>query len=216
MAEPSIVVQLIGDKGGTPRNERADAQANRARILEAAEALFVQQGVAQVNMADIAVLAGVGKGTLYRHFANKAEVCLALMDDHLRTFQNQTLAQAQVALGAEQSFLTQLHIFLDGLVAFTEAHIPFLCEIQRAGLVENQAGDEPYLWQYLTVRGILEAADRAGELRPGLDIDYLADALLAPLSADVYRLQRKVRGLSPGRISDGLRSLLAGLSVLAA
>lgn len=216
MAEPSIEVQLAEVKGATPRNERADAQANRARLLEAAESLFAQQGVAQVNMADIAILAGVGKGTLYRHFANKAELCLALMDDHLRAFQNRTLEQAQTARREGQPFLVQLHAFLDGLAGFTEAHIPFLCEVQRAGLVENQTGGEPYLWQYMTVRGFLEAADRAGELRPGLDIEYLADALLALLSADTYRLQREVRGVSPARIRAGLHSLLAGLSAPAA
>ena len=75
------------------RPVRADAQENRARILTAAEELFQAQGVNNVNMVDIARKAGVGQGTLYRRFANKGELCLALLDTQMQEFQERTLAQ---------------------------------------------------------------------------------------------------------------------------
>jgi AcrR family transcriptional regulator len=51
--------------------ERADAARNRLRVLDAAERLFADRGVAGVTMDDIAAAAGVGKGTLYRRFTDK-------------------------------------------------------------------------------------------------------------------------------------------------
>ncbi len=54
----------------TPRKPRADAQRNRERILTVARDAFTQSG-AQVSLDDIAKQAGVGAGTLYRHFPTR-------------------------------------------------------------------------------------------------------------------------------------------------
>ena len=53
-----------------PRPQRADAVKNRQRILEAADAVFAAQGVS-VPVDEVAARAGVGIGTLYRHFPTK-------------------------------------------------------------------------------------------------------------------------------------------------
>ena len=53
-----------------PRKPRTDAQRNRKRILEAAEAAFTRSG-ANANLDDIAKEASVGAGTLYRHFPTR-------------------------------------------------------------------------------------------------------------------------------------------------
>jgi len=192
--------------------ERRDAAANRQLILETAEALFAERGVANVNMADIAQAAGVGKGTLYRRFTSKAELCLGLMDEQMVNFQNEMLAQFRRMTDGEVPYLTQLEFFLDALVAFTEVHAPLLCEVQRAGLIqEPNHAQLPHFWQYMTVNGLLQTAVSAGELPAGLDIAYLADALLAPVKADIFQFQRQVRGFSVERISAGLRILVGGL-----
>ncbi|MCB8984558.1 MAG: TetR/AcrR family transcriptional regulator [Ardenticatenaceae bacterium] len=195
-----------------PKAERRDAAANRQLILKTAEALFAVQGVAHVNMADIALAAGVGKGTLYRRFASKAELCLGLMDEQMVNFQNQMLAEFRRMTNGGVPFMTQLEFFLDALVRFTEVHAPLLCEVQRAGLIQepNQA-QLPHFWQYMTVNGLLQTAVSAGELPQGLDIAYLADAILAPVKADIFQFQRQVRGFSVDRISEGLRVLVSGL-----
>lgn len=57
---------------------RADAQRNRDRILEAAEAVFAAEGV-DVPVDVIAEKAGVGVGTLYRHFPTKERLCAAIL-----------------------------------------------------------------------------------------------------------------------------------------
>ncbi|MFI2027152.1 TetR/AcrR family transcriptional regulator [Streptomyces buecherae] len=68
---------------GAPR--RRDAQRNRARLVEAASALFDEVGTEAAAMNDIARRAGVGPGTLWRHFPDKetltAEVVGQSLDD---------------------------------------------------------------------------------------------------------------------------------------
>ncbi len=61
------------------RAERADKARNRARILAAASEAFAERGV-ETQMDDVAARAGVGVGTLYRHFATKEALMVALME----------------------------------------------------------------------------------------------------------------------------------------
>jgi AcrR family transcriptional regulator len=56
---------------------RADAARNRARLLEAATALFAERGV-ETSLDDVARAAGVGIGTLYRHFPTREDLVLAV------------------------------------------------------------------------------------------------------------------------------------------
>jgi AcrR family transcriptional regulator len=55
------------------RKPRADAERNRARVVEAARALFAEHG-AEVQMPDVARVAGVGVGTVYRHFPTRQDL----------------------------------------------------------------------------------------------------------------------------------------------
>jgi AcrR family transcriptional regulator len=80
--------------GDSVRKPRADAQRNRLRLLEAAKAGFAEKG-ATVSLEEIARAAGVGIGTLYRHFPTRD----ALIE---QVYQNesQQLAAAAAALSA--------------------------------------------------------------------------------------------------------------------
>lgn len=209
-----ISLGTIEEVGAPTRTERRDAAANRARILEAAEELFARHGVANVTMADIAQAAKVGKGTLYRRFANKGELCLALLDSQMTEFQNKVLARLQQMAAEGVPKLEQLAHVLDLLVYFTDIHTPLLTEVQREGLLQDTGNSLqlPHFWQHMTVSGLLKAAASNGEISPHLDIEYLADALLSPLKADVFRFEREVRGFTLERISAGLRVLGAGLA----
>ncbi|SRR5690606_13920084 len=199
----------------TSRFGRRDAAENRRRLLETAERLFAQYGVEAVNMADVALEAAVGKGTLYRNFANKGELCLALMDTQLKEFQDQQLARMRQMAEERVPYLEQLGEFLESLVAFTEIHMPLLCEVQQYS-ESLDAGDvqRPHYWQYMTVYGLLRKAVEAGELPEDLDRAYMAEALLAPLAVHTFRFQRQTHNFSLDRISAGLRTLLDGLGRL--
>jgi AcrR family transcriptional regulator len=58
------------EKAAAPRKPRADAQRNRRRLLETAKAAFAEKGSA-ASLDEIAKVAGVGAGTLYRHFPTR-------------------------------------------------------------------------------------------------------------------------------------------------
>lgn len=195
------------------RAQRRDAAANRSKILETAERLFAAHGVSNVNMADIAQAAGVGKGTLYRRFANKGELCLALLDTQMADFQNGMLSRMQQMNMVGLPKLEQLQQFMDALVYFTDTHSPLLCEVQREGLLplDNTRLQLPHFWQHMTISALLRTAAAAGEISPDLDTDYLADALLSPLKADFFQFQKNNRGFTLERISAGLRTLISGL-----
>ena len=63
-----------------PRAQRADARRNREKVLEAARERFALHGL-ETQMDDIAGAAGVGVGTVYRHFPTKEDLLQALADD---------------------------------------------------------------------------------------------------------------------------------------
>jgi AcrR family transcriptional regulator len=61
---------------------RKDAQANRERLLEAADRMFREHGV-EVSVGEIADAAGVGRGTLFRNFSHKDELIAAVLAERL-------------------------------------------------------------------------------------------------------------------------------------
>ena len=144
------------------RIERSDAAENRRRILATAEKLFAKHGVAEVNMADIAKAARVGQGTLYRRFANKGELCLALLDAQMADFQNDSLGTLREMSGRKESKLEQLCWFLDSVVRFNARHAPLLCAAQREITISENPLGSPFTWQRMTVTGLLSGAERAG------------------------------------------------------
>ncbi|GAB2991810.1 TetR/AcrR family transcriptional regulator [Streptomyces pseudoechinosporeus] len=67
--------------------ERSDAARNRSRLLEAAARLIVEQGAENVTMKEVAEVAGVGKGTLFRRFGDRDGLLVALLDEAEAEFQ---------------------------------------------------------------------------------------------------------------------------------
>ena len=62
------------------RRTKADAQATRAGLLDAAEHLFQSRGVARTSLNDIALAAGTTRGAIYWHFKDKADLFIAMME----------------------------------------------------------------------------------------------------------------------------------------
>jgi AcrR family transcriptional regulator len=91
------VTKAATNPAGPPRPLRADAVRNRARVLQAAEQVFAEQG-AGAGMDEVAAAAGVGVGTLYRHFPTKDALVAAVLIARLE----QLAEVSQAYLGADR------------------------------------------------------------------------------------------------------------------
>jgi AcrR family transcriptional regulator len=94
---------------------RKDAQANRERLLEAADRMFREHGV-EVSVGEIADAAGVGRGTLFRNFKNKNELIAAVLSERL----GEVLAFGRELLEQDHDDAEVTFTFLAGLVARQE------------------------------------------------------------------------------------------------
>ncbi len=129
---PSSQATRGGDAPGVgeARPLRADAQRNRARILEAAEVLFAAEGI-EVPIDAIAERAGVGVGTLYRHFPTKEQLAQAILLERLSALTVDAREMADAADPAAAFFGFLQHIVEEGaakrdlLVAVMGAGVEF-------------------------------------------------------------------------------------------
>ncbi len=195
------------------RPERCDAAENRQHILAAARELFARHGVDGTSMQAIAVQACVGKGTLYRRFAHKGEVCEALLSDDIAAFQRR-IAAAAGDPASPASALARLAWLLDELVRLVDTHVPLLAAVQEAaaGSRRDDAFQNPfYCWLFAQIKDLLAAAVARGEARD-LDLDFTTDAILAALAPPLVGFQQQQRGFSRERIAAGVGHLfIAGL-----
>jgi AcrR family transcriptional regulator len=71
-------LSIVGAEAARDARERG-REDTRARILKAAREIFFRDGFADTSLDEVAARAGVGKGTLYRHFESKAELYVAVL-----------------------------------------------------------------------------------------------------------------------------------------
>jgi AcrR family transcriptional regulator len=184
---------------GAPRRERADAVRNRAKVLDAARRLFAARGVTGVTMEEIARAAGVGKGTVFHRFGDRAGLALALLDDQERDLQEAVL-RGPAPLGPGAPPGERLDAFLDAILDFT---------VEHAELLIAADGGRPQ-GRYLT--GAYSSWHQHAtllltELHPGSDAPVLAHLVLAPLAADLVQYLTGEAGADVERVRAALHDL---------
>jgi AcrR family transcriptional regulator len=180
------------------RPSRADAVKNREILLETARRLFHEQGVDAVSMTTIAQEAGVGKGTLYRHFTNKIELCEALLDENQRILQVETLQR----LAYQGDPLADLRWFVRAVATFVEDNRPLL--VIDGGT--SMLGHPAHLWWRQTIRALLQ------KINTTADVDYLADVVYVMLDIRTAHFQRIGMNYDFQRLLDGLDTLILRLA----
>ncbi|MFI6604510.1 TetR/AcrR family transcriptional regulator [Nonomuraea sp. NPDC050536] len=180
---------------------RADARRNRERVLRTAQQLFATEGLG-ISLDEIARRAGVGPGTVHRHFPTKEALYLAVAIDQLRQLVMEgealadtddpaalfTLLSRMMASGAENAAVKS---------ALTAA------EFDLRSAAPNVATD-------LTrqVAGLLERAHSAGVVRPDLAVDEVM-ALVAGAFAAIRHADAEISRERSAHIAqiilDGLR-----------
>ncbi len=184
------------------RPERADARRNRLKVLEAAERLFAEQGVRNVSLDAIAAAAGVGKGTVFRRFGDRAGLAVALLDERERELQERMLS-GPPPLGPDAAPADRLLAFLDAYVDLLDTHAELLLDSENAATGARYRVGAYRFWH----RHLVVLLEEAG---PALDAAFTAHALLAPVAADLYDALR-AEGYDVERIKSGLRGVASAV-----
>ncbi|CAM3498349.1 TetR/AcrR family transcriptional regulator [Kibdelosporangium persicum] len=187
---------------GSEPVERADAARNRQKILRAAAKLVAARGVESLALDAVAAEAGVGVGTVYRRYPDRGALAQALLDDREREFQ-QAFISGPPPLGpgapARERIRAFVHAFVDRLE--TQGKLLMVAETETP-MARFTTGAYRLHHSHLAML-IAEAEPDAG-----VDADFRADALLAPLAAAQYVHQRE-NGMTVERIKAGFDQLLS-------
>lgn len=173
-----------GDGGAvrTPRPKRADARRNEATLLDAAAAVFVTSGV-EAPVRDIAARAGVGMGTIYRHFPTRADLVIAVYRHQIEACAEAGPAFLASAATPHEALRRWIDLFVDFLV--TKHGLATAFQSDSTGFDTLHAY---FLDRLMPVCAeLLDAAAAAGEIRGDLE---------------AYELMRAVGNLCVGADSD--------------
>jgi AcrR family transcriptional regulator len=177
------------------RTLRADAARNRALILGAAEEAFAERGL-DCGVAEIARRAGVGAGTLFRHFPTKDDLVMAILERRMD----------EVVEGAEragrESPWEGLELFMREAAAIIVEYAGFHEAMERC------EGRDELKARFKAAAGVvLERAQTTGEARADLTADDLSGLIGAAAMIgehDVAGGAQSVRAI--GIMLDGMRA----------
>ncbi|MFF3513174.1 TetR/AcrR family transcriptional regulator [Streptomyces sp. NPDC002573] len=150
--------------GHAARPKRADARRNKETLLDAAAAVFVTSGV-EAPVRDIAAKAGVGMGTIYRHFPTRADLIIAVYRHQIEACAEAGPALLASCATSHAALGRWINLFVDFLV--TKHGLAAVLQSDDAGFDALHAY---FLERLLPVCAqLLEAAAVAGEIRPDVD-----------------------------------------------
>jgi AcrR family transcriptional regulator len=182
------------------RGPRADAQRNRERLLASASRLFVERGP-DVPFTEIAKDAGVGVGTVYRHFPTRELLIEAAYRSELDAVCD-SAADLVRELPAEQALRTWMDRFLDYM--FTKIGM------SAAIAAVVSAGGNPYAHSRDRLNAafglLIDAATEAGCTRDGINTDDVLMTLSGIAMATSGQDQRAQAGRMLDLLFEGMRS----------
>ncbi len=192
---------------------RADAERNRRRVLDAAEALFRERGL-DVGVAEIAERAGVGRGTLFRNFPSKEALIAAIVVERMHEAVNRARALLEAPEPAQALFEFLAEIagqqqldramfeavgdawLVNDEIRAAHAEVVGVVDLllrraQDAGTVRRDIGAMDVLMLF---KGVCEAASAFASSEPGMVTRQL-DLVRAAISA--HAADQPLRGRPP-------------------
>ncbi|MFL6091078.1 MAG: TetR/AcrR family transcriptional regulator [Aeromicrobium sp.] len=182
---------------GEPPRERTDAARNREALLCAARRMVEEQGVDAVTMDALAAAAGVGKGTVFRRFESRAGLMAALVNEFELDWQAAVLS-GPPPLGPGAPPMERLLAMGRSRMEVNLTH----AQLMEAAGWQLTHGHAAHSFIAMHTRHLL------GELGVRGDVQVLATALIAPLSASLLQQQIAIEGLDLDRIHAGWADLV--------
>jgi AcrR family transcriptional regulator len=181
------------------RRKRSDARRNEQALLDAAAAVFVRAGV-DAPVRDVAAEAGVGIGTIYRHFPTRADLVVAVFRHQVDALATPDSADAS----PDEALRTWVHRFADFLVTkhglaealrsdqvgfetlhseFVDRLLPVLERLLKASAAAGRTRDDVRAYDLmLGVGNLCIGVDTFPDYRARQMIDLLLDGLVADVS----------------------------------
>jgi AcrR family transcriptional regulator len=163
----------------TERQLRADARRNRERILASARAAFAESG-ADAQIDDVARHAGVGVGTVYRHFPTKQALLTELVRQTFRLFTE--WAREALEAGGEPFALIEglLRRIAETAAGDVGVQYALASSAAQAARSEARAEQDELI---AVIAELVERARRAGTIRPGIEATDIAMLICGVVSA---------------------------------
>jgi len=201
VAKDGAPVPDVDPRDPGARRMRADAVKNRARILEAAEEIFATEGVS-VPIDTVAERAGLGVGTLYRHFPTKEALFEAIVVSRLQQLLDSVRSQCRAADPGAALFA-----FLDEFAGHASAKRDLFEALGSAGIDIKSQCFETMDEMKRNIDTLRQRAVAAGAIRADVSTDEMVGLIIgacqvgAHAGADDDSLQRMLK-----IVCDGLRS----------
>ncbi|MFD3453258.1 TetR/AcrR family transcriptional regulator [Streptomyces sp. NPDC058691] len=193
-----IALTAIGEQ---PRL-RADAARNRRRLLEVAAELSAEHGAANVTMEAVAAAAGVGKGTVFRRFGDRAGLMVALLDHHEQQIQAAFL-MGPPPLGPDAPPLDRLRAFGPAVIR----HEHTFRDLYTAVAAHPRRRFNPsYHVKHTHIALLLRESGAPG------DIELVAHTLLGYLNTTLDDYLISGRGMPLERLNSGWHDLVTCLT----
>lgn len=192
----------------SPAREKQAADT-RNRVLDAAEALFLEKGFAGTTVADVARRAGVSPQTVYAIFSSKAGIIMAAIED--RVLRDERNVDALKQLHSTTDPVLILRSAAKIIRNIHEGNAPTFTAVYGASMVSPQLAElEKELNDLRREKQapIVDSLVASGGLLPHLDRDAVRDLLWMLSGREIYYLLVVRRGWSPDRYEEQLASLL--------
>ncbi|WP_164863676.1 TetR/AcrR family transcriptional regulator [Agromyces sp. LHK192] len=178
---------------------RRDARRNHERLLTEARALFAERGI-DAPLDELATRAGVGAGTVYRHFPNRAHLLREIYDDAIEMFERLAPEIADAPTGWRG-----IELLLERLSEWVAA-TPYLPDLMRR-VAEDDPEHKPGLRFEEALEAVVARAKAEGSLRPdveGVDLNMLVNMLgsIGRFGGDYLPYWRRQLAI----VIDGLRA----------
>ena len=204
------------------RRTKAEAEATRHQILDAAERVFLARGVAQTRLQDVASAAGVTRGAIYWHFADKAALFNAMMERACLPCEAPDGCEAAAGGDPLAQLAAKAMRPLQVLAENEQVHRAFRIAMHQTEYTDDLAAVQARYIEGITefkqqLAELLGRAEAAGSLRPGLALPAVALGLYALVDGLMHHWTLKPGGFDlVGSGEVAVRAYLDGLRATAA
>lgn len=186
--------------GVRPRRLRADARRNREKLLAAAEEIFAVHGT-RASTEQIARHAGVGVGTVFRHFPTKERLLEAVYLSHLRRLDDEARSLSAADDPGEAFF-----VFFHRVIEQAAAKAAYAAALAEAGVDVEQTSSQVRDDLRQSLSRLIERAQEAGALRDDIGVrEVLALLVGTTRAAEQAGADLTARARTLSVIVDGLK-----------